>query len=670
MQRLTEQGEGRRPPHLAHDLWRLTRGAGVSEPYVESVLERSYFPYTPLRLRKPDGGGRDILSPEPDLLRLQRAALAVLYGELPVHAAAFAYRPGRSVVECAGAHVRAHTVIRLDLADFFHRVTERLLFPVLLAAGRSRLSAYQWTLLLTASPQRDATWLNRGSGLHRPRRRRDDPLRPRRYLYADQREGYLPQGAPTSGLLSNAVLYAFDEGVGREADLRGLRYTRYSDDLYFSARAPVPPNHIETLVSAVRGLAQRNGFELNDRKTRVARPGARRSVLGLLVDGEAPRVPAEQFRELHDHVRAIRRFGLAEHAAHRGFADAQDLVQHLDGRLSWLRFVEPARGGALTVRLREAIAADETGQHALLTVPEVDEDDARRSLNQLLADGDQYRSSRAFGQLVSFVGRFHQYAPYNAMLVHRQKPGARHVLTAARWRSEYGRVLKPGAQSLIILRPRGPFMVVYDVGDTEPLRGAPALPPEVLNPFAADSGIPDETWEAAYDRTVDNLVRLGIRVTRVHHAAASCGRAYRSLSSGHAVQRPGPRGRGVEVFPLIFEVEVNHDLPPVDRYVTLAHEIAHLLCGHVGPHPTQDWPRRPPGSKTRDEVEAEAVAYMAAARLDAGVRMGAYLSDYIGADKPLPQDLRLDVMTDALREVLAMSGGRLSASVPPAVQDA
>ena len=53
---------------------------------------------------------------------------------------------------------------------------------------------------------------------------------------------------------------------------------------------------------------------------------------------------------------------------------------------------------------------------------------------------------------------------------------------------------KPGAQSLIILRPRGPFMVVYDVGDTESLRGAPALPPEVLNPFAADSGIPDETW--------------------------------------------------------------------------------------------------------------------------------------------------------------------------------
>ena len=55
------------------------------------------------------------------------------------------------------------------------------------------------------------------------------------------REGLLPQGAPTSGAISNLVMRdAEDDALYAVASRLGLRYTRYSDDLYFSARSDVP----------------------------------------------------------------------------------------------------------------------------------------------------------------------------------------------------------------------------------------------------------------------------------------------------------------------------------------------------------------------------------------------------------------------------------------------
>ena len=69
---------------------------------------------------------------------------------------------------------------------------------------------------------------------------------------------------------------------------------------------------------------------------------------------------------------------------------------------------------------------------------------------------------------MKFVGKLPNYSPFNRMFVHIQYPGAAYVATASTWEHEHGSRIVPGARPIIVLRPRGPVMVVFDVGNTEP----------------------------------------------------------------------------------------------------------------------------------------------------------------------------------------------------------
>ncbi|MFE7747918.1 hypothetical protein [Streptomyces sp. NPDC057428] len=194
--------------------------------FLDAVVSGSIYPYTEHRIPKRSGGLRTLHAPVPRLSEIQQGVLAHL-GTLPArfqpHPAAFAYRVARSVVGCATVHLRAHTVIRLDIADFFGSIRERHVHAALKEAwarptereyridlvedgygrreiglrrtGRT-LSAYATARLVTVSPPGPSqTWTNRGTG------RRSVCLettgqsfsvsRPE-LLYKHTREGFLP----------------------------------------------------------------------------------------------------------------------------------------------------------------------------------------------------------------------------------------------------------------------------------------------------------------------------------------------------------------------------------------------------------------------------------------------------------------------------------------------
>ena len=68
----------------------------------------------------------------------------------------------------------------------------------------------------------------------------------------------------------------------------------------------------------------------------------------------------------------------------------------------------------------------------------------------------KYRSSDGFKKMLDFVGRFRHLAPYNAMLVEMQLPGATFVFNGKKWK-EYNRQPKSSARQLITLIPFGPI---------------------------------------------------------------------------------------------------------------------------------------------------------------------------------------------------------------------
>jgi hypothetical protein len=663
------QGEGHRLPHLTSTLRHL---AGTpNETYVAQVLDRSIQPYVEMRIPKRSGGVRVIHSPEDRLMEIQRGFLDSVLNRWTPHASAFAYRPGVSVVECAERHLRADTVVRLDIADFFASVRERHLYqlfrrppesvsvPTWWHGGHS-LTAYQLALLATVAPVSPSTWVNRGTG----RQVIGDLIVPRNYVYRHQREGFLPQGAPTSGAISNLVLEEADDHIYRLAAGLGLRYTRYSDDLYFSSRKPVPRRAIDTLIRESREVLASVGFKLNDAKTRVARSGTRRSVLGILVDGRHTRLPRETHRTIELHLRGVDRHGLQAHAEHRGFVSVEALEQHVMGLIGWSRTVDPGRGDEQHAHWERSRKRGRSGSAIELppstpqTAAQSAEDQARESIDRLLAGAHAYRRSSDYAEFNSFLGRFHWYSPFNAAMVKLQRPGAKYVATEKAWIEKHRRVLRPGAQPLVIMQPGGPYMVVFDVGDTEALPGAPRLPREVINPLAARSGLDDATAMRLWDITVDNAIRDGIRTTLVHNNPLHAGSARWSRRKG-TITRPGPRARGVEEYPLLHEVEVSRHMAPVDRYVTLVHELAHLYCGHLGtPDPSQ-WPDRR-GSKQREEIESESIAYIVMLRHDPTFEMTDYLLGYLRDVGEIPEGVSLRLMMQVVTRIMDMGEKRLS----------
>jgi hypothetical protein len=91
----------------------------------------------------------------------------------------------------------------------------------------------------------------------------------------------------------------------------------------------------------------------------------------------------------------------------------------------------------------------------------------RSLLDQLLTDSRLYTQSKDYKELLDFVVRLRNFAPFNAMLLQVQKPGLSYAASARDWRERFGRIPKPGARPLLILWPFGPVALVYDVLDTE-----------------------------------------------------------------------------------------------------------------------------------------------------------------------------------------------------------
>ena len=88
-------------------------------------------------------------------------------------------------------------------------------------------------------------------------------------------------------------------------------------------------------------------------------------------------------------------------------------------------------------------------------------------LDQLITDSRVYTQSQDYKELLDFVVRLRNFAPFNAMLLHIQKPGLSYAASERDWQERFGRRIKDGARPLLILWPFGPVVLVYDVQDTE-----------------------------------------------------------------------------------------------------------------------------------------------------------------------------------------------------------
>lgn len=110
--------------------------------------------------------------------------------------------------------------------------------------------------------------------------------------------GVLPPGAPTSPMLSNLAARKLDESLDKYALDNGFVYTRYADDITISASNLASARLVGKIQRNIIRRIRQSGFKENTKKTGVAGPGSKKTVLSLLVDGCAPRLSREMYRRI------------------------------------------------------------------------------------------------------------------------------------------------------------------------------------------------------------------------------------------------------------------------------------------------------------------------------------------------------------------------------------
>lgn len=144
-------------------------------------------------------------------------------------------------------------------------------------------------------------------------------------------------GAPTSPSLSNLVCFKLDQWLEAEAVKRGLKVTRYADDITVSG--PNLPQLVKFETAFQNRLARNKGVSLllNDKKRGVYGPGERRMVTGLIITPEGKiSIGRSRKREIHSIV----------HSCKIDNADA-DLWMRAKGLLSFARMADTSFYDAL-----------------------------------------------------------------------------------------------------------------------------------------------------------------------------------------------------------------------------------------------------------------------------------------------------------------------------------
>lgn len=245
-------------------------------------------------------------------------------------------------------------------------------------------------------------------------------------------------------------------------------------------------------------------------------------------------------------------------------------------------------------------------------------EDCRSAIDQMFLEALTTKGSQAFDDFLDFVGRFSNMSIYNAMLVMVQRPGAGAVATRNKW-EEFGRTIKPDAIPIVILRPFGPVAFVFEQGDTQ---GRPMPGAEDSSLFATgmlSQKVYDQTLIAAkkYEIDVEDSGQFGVLL-------AGTATGFNILSdTGHAINIFPETGKAKVVRAFRIRLNAKHDLST--RFATLAHELGHIYCGHVGADSKGRWPARTGLSYEQRESEAEAVCWLVCQRNGVKSRSREYL---------------------------------------------
>lgn len=210
--------------------------------------------YTSFNIDKKNGGKRKISAPLKELKNIQRKVVEALYRHekkvCKKNDISHAFKKDKSIITNAKVHRNKRLVLNIDLEDFFESIhfgrvrgffnkNNNFLLPIEVATVIAQISCYK---------------------------------------------GKLPQGAPTSPIISNLICEILDNRLLKIAKKYKLDYTRYADDLTFSTNNKYFLKQQEEFYEKLSEELILSGFKINEKKKRQQYKDSRQVVTGLVVN--------------------------------------------------------------------------------------------------------------------------------------------------------------------------------------------------------------------------------------------------------------------------------------------------------------------------------------------------------------------------------------------------
>lgn len=256
---------------------------GISERSLRYFLYkiRPENMYHTFKVPKKDGATREIAAPEKRLKTIQRKLADVLSAVYEPKVCAYGFITEKSNIGNAAQHVKKSLVFNIDLKDFFSQIH----------FGRIR------GMLMNAPynlPDEAATTIAQIACYN----------------------GYLPQGAPSSPVITNMICVPLDNALMRLAKSTKCVYTRYADDITFSTHKSSFDKSIvyiedgEVIIGEkLASTLKKHSFEVNAKKVALRSYTCRQEVTGLTVN-EFPNLRRSYVKQLRAIIHSCEKFGI------------------------------------------------------------------------------------------------------------------------------------------------------------------------------------------------------------------------------------------------------------------------------------------------------------------------------------------------------------------------
>jgi RNA-directed DNA polymerase len=159
------------------------------------------------------------------------------------------------------------------------------------------------------------------------------------YIASEKR--HLPQGSPASPAISNLICRHLDSRLATIAENLGFCYTRYADDLTFSASDDAS-YRISNLIKNTKLIITSEGFTVNPDKTKISGKSVQQQVTGIIVNTQL-NISKKTLKAFRATLYQIEQKGLSG----KQWGNSTNLIAAITGFANYVAMINPKKGAEL-----------------------------------------------------------------------------------------------------------------------------------------------------------------------------------------------------------------------------------------------------------------------------------------------------------------------------------